>query len=220
MKKYLGLDMSLNHGAMVLINSETGWLEDYRYYTTTKKWTNNDNGLHLDVKEDDPDIYDAERLEQITCFLCAFIYVHGMSYDGLAAVEGYAFGRNNKSHQIGELGGLVKHHMYYITQTPYRIYPPKSVKMFVTGNGNASKEDMIKAQKPKIEGLPKGLPDENVGDLCDALGLAEMLRIEDRIKTGELTKAGLLTREAKTFYKGKKVNFVDRPWIARNKDKR
>jgi Holliday junction resolvasome RuvABC endonuclease subunit len=60
----------------------------------------------------------------------------------LVVLEGYAFGRLNQAHQLGELGGVVRgaHHEAGV---PVAIVPPSSVKLFATGKGNAPKDQML-----------------------------------------------------------------------------
>lgn len=62
----------------------------------------------------------------------------------LVAIEGYAFARPNQAHQIGELGGLVRHRLWE-RGIPYLEVPPSSVKTYATGKGNAGKDDVLTA---------------------------------------------------------------------------
>lgn len=62
----------------------------------------------------------------------------------LVAVEGYAYARPNQAHQIGELGGLVRH-AWWKWGRPYLDVPPSCVKCYATGKGNAGKDDVIAA---------------------------------------------------------------------------
>lgn len=60
----------------------------------------------------------------------------------LVCVEGYAHGRTNQAHQIGELGGLIRVEMF-AQDLRYEVIPPNSLKMFATGRGNADKGAML-----------------------------------------------------------------------------
>lgn len=62
----------------------------------------------------------------------------------LVAIEGYAYARANQAHQIGELGGLVRHRLWE-RGAPYIVVPPASVKTYATGKGNAGKDDVLTA---------------------------------------------------------------------------
>lgn len=60
----------------------------------------------------------------------------------LVVIEGYAFAKNNRAHQMGELGGVIR-----VALTEQGIdwleVPPARVKKFCTGKGNAPKDIMI-----------------------------------------------------------------------------
>lgn len=60
----------------------------------------------------------------------------------LVALEGYAFGRPNQAHQIGELGGAVRLELWR-RGMPYIEVPPSTVKKYATGSGAAKKEQML-----------------------------------------------------------------------------
>jgi Holliday junction resolvasome RuvABC endonuclease subunit len=80
-------------------------------------------------------------------------------------IEEYSHGSVSSSMDVvHELGGIVKYHLRKIGHVPVEI-SPKSVKKFVTGNGNADKFMMLAAVK-KL-GLP--ITDHN---MADAFGLA------------------------------------------------
>jgi Holliday junction resolvasome RuvABC endonuclease subunit len=97
--------------------------------------------------------------------------------------EGYAFGAGSTRaiFQLGEfIGGMKK--LYYDMGKGIIIYPPRAVKRFATGNGNADKSQMCNAFKveypqfyPKEFELMKQYSDPH-GDLCDAFWIAETLR--------------------------------------------
>ena len=57
-------------------------------------------------------------------------------------IEGYAFGRAQKSEMMGELGGALKY-MCYRNAIPLFVIPPTKMKKFATGKGNANKTETI-----------------------------------------------------------------------------
>jgi Holliday junction resolvasome RuvABC endonuclease subunit len=59
----------------------------------------------------------------------------------VVCLEGYAYGRSNKAHAIGELGGLIRLHLWR-SGIPYCIVPPPTLKKFVTGKGSGPKQPM------------------------------------------------------------------------------
>jgi crossover junction endodeoxyribonuclease RuvC len=90
----------------------------------------------------------------------------------LVVVEGYSMGsRGGRVFSIGELGGIIKLLLYeekLRTKLKTVIIPPKSLKKFITGNGNAGKELMLLKTYKKY-GIE--FTDNNK---CDAFGLAKM----------------------------------------------
>lgn len=101
------------------------------------------------------------------------------------AFEGYAMGAGKQASrsliQMGEfIGGLKK--LFYDAGKGIIIYPPKVVKKFATGNGNADKSMMSAAFKSYYpQYYPEGflkLPqnEDPHSDMCDAFWIAETLR--------------------------------------------
>ena len=58
-------------------------------------------------------------------------------------IEGYAYGRVARSHQMGELGGLIKL-IVYRSKFPFLSIPPTAVKKFASGKGMVKKNMMLK----------------------------------------------------------------------------
>jgi Holliday junction resolvasome RuvABC endonuclease subunit len=87
----------------------------------------------------------------------------------LTLIEGYAFGVKNQQGiiSIHELGGVIRFTFWENGRRLLEI-APKSIKAFATGNGNASKDEMLLAAVRKLgyEGNSK--------DEADALWLREM----------------------------------------------
>ena len=85
----------------------------------------------------------------------------------ICVIEGYSFGsRGSRVFDIGELCGLYKITLFE-KEIDFLIVPPKKLKKFATGNGNANKEKMavLAFKKHNIEF-------EN-NDECDAFWLAK-----------------------------------------------
>lgn len=87
----------------------------------------------------------------------------------LLALENYAFGSKWGREQAGEIGGTIRLLLYEHSITPILV-APDTLKLFVTGNGHAAKEDMklavFKRWGVDFEGKKN--------DLADAYGLARM----------------------------------------------
>ena len=60
----------------------------------------------------------------------------------LVLIEGYAFGRANRAHHLGELGGVIRLGLHQ-SRVRWIEVPPKCVKKLATGNGNASKNAVL-----------------------------------------------------------------------------
>ena len=104
------------------------------------------------------------------------------------AFEGYAYGFAKKSQESGRLvqlgefiGGMKK--FFYDAGKGIIIYPPRTVKRFATGNGNAGKTmmcEMFEEEYPQyyprevFNNLPQFIDPH--GDICDAFWIAETLR--------------------------------------------
>ena len=85
-----------------------------------------------------------------------------------AVIEGYAYSPNaNMAFSIGELGGIIKR-LLYVRGINYLIVAPKTLKKFVTGNGNANKEMMAKA----VHSFENCDEEFNTDHEVDAYGLA------------------------------------------------
>ncbi len=62
----------------------------------------------------------------------------------LVVLEGYAFGRPHHACHLGELGGVIRVTLHE-AGVPWAVIPPASLKLYATGRGNASKEEMLVA---------------------------------------------------------------------------
>lgn len=60
----------------------------------------------------------------------------------LVVIEGYAFGRPQQASHIGELGGVVRLHLYR-QRVPFVELPPACRAKLATGKGNAGKEQVL-----------------------------------------------------------------------------
>lgn len=86
-------------------------------------------------------------------------------------IEGYSFGsRNSQSHAIGELGGVIRR-LLYLGKVKWVDIPPNSLKLFATGKGNASKNEVISAISARTGMVWSG---KGADDMCDAWVLRQM----------------------------------------------
>lgn len=63
-------------------------------------------------------------------------------------MEGYAMGARGRVFNLGELGGIIKL-AAFSRDIPVLVVPPTTLKKWVTGKGNAPKDQMIAAVKKK-----------------------------------------------------------------------
>lgn len=89
----------------------------------------------------------------------------------VVVLEGYSFGSKfSRAHSLGELGGVVKVALYKNGFTVVEV-PPKCRAKFATGNGNASKSDVLMSLRAQF---PSQFSDERGDDECDAWVLEQM----------------------------------------------
>lgn len=114
-----------------------------------------------------------DRLKAVADHLAAFswrCHTEGLDIAHIC-LEGYARGASHRREEAGEIAATVKLTLTACYETP-ACYPtivsPSALKQFVTGKGNASKRDMVKAVREK---WGQNWLDHN---LADAYGLAQM----------------------------------------------
>lgn len=65
----------------------------------------------------------------------------------LVVIEDYAHGRVTSASTLGELGGVLRHELW-LREVPYVTVVSSTIKKFATGDGRASKDDMVEAALP------------------------------------------------------------------------
>lgn len=86
-------------------------------------------------------------------------------------IEGYSYGSKfSRAHALGELGGVVKVGLYLAGFKIIEV-PPKCRAKFATGNGNATKIDVMNSLK---NNFPVLFSDFRSDDECDAWVLEQM----------------------------------------------
>ena len=89
----------------------------------------------------------------------------------LAVIEGDAYGRHNKAHQIGELGGIIRLTLHE-ENVPFIEVPPAVLKKYATGKGTAPKPD-LRMELYKRSGLD--VADDNTVDALWLLAIGREL---------------------------------------------
>lgn len=118
---------------------------------------------------------DVERGEKIACELQDWLELNGVP--DRIGIEDYAHSKATNVSRLGELGGCVKRMLWLeLGRDPRAVIkmPSSTVKKFATGNGRASKEDMVVAAAPYLEDFPFLLA--TCEDVCDSLHVARWTR--------------------------------------------
>jgi crossover junction endodeoxyribonuclease RuvC len=118
--KFVGLDLSLTASGIALVD------------TTPPE-------RHVDVIKMPARYRGADRLHRILVDIARRVSKWAPD---LVLIEGYAFGRHNRAHQLGELGGVVRLWLYE-KRIPYLEIPPSKLKGYAAGRGNASKDEVF-----------------------------------------------------------------------------
>lgn len=243
--KIFGLDISLDHGGVVVLN-EDGSVLDYLYLTKTKKEADIDSehSVFLSKMEQD-ESKDTFRLRRIPEYLERLMdferKVSTSSFPSYYSIEGYSYRSQSTSLcQIAELTGYLKH-MIFEGGGSIRIHDPLTVKLFAANKGNASKkevavealrnfdipEGLIKKTTVKKKGKTK-LPPElwwedyagPVTDIADAYFLARAVYTELKLRSGEVILQNLPENERRIFLRvtaAYPVNLLERDFICKQK---
>lgn len=119
-------------------------------------------------------VYEA-RLDRIECELRRFLVGRNRPAPGLVVMEGPSFRSKGPGHE--ELAGVraVVRRRLWRDGIPFAIVPPRSLKAYVTGNGNASKAEMVsELDRRYMTGFSGILVKDGRYDMADAFGLAAM----------------------------------------------
>jgi len=240
--KIFGLDISLDHGGVVVLDT-TGMVADYCFLTTVKKYASVDPKhsvlLSKQEKDEPKAVFRLRRMNEYLHGLMNFEHkVSSLIPPSYYSIEGYSYGSAGTSTsicQIAELTGYIKH-MIYEGGGLIRIHDPLSVKLFATGKGNCMKKDVVEAAFLSSKWgfvFPEGLikkkmikkKDEKVEeydgpatDIADAYFLARMTYTELQLRDGELLLKQLSEGERRIFLRVTKmypVNVLDRPFISK-----
>lgn len=215
----LGIDLSLNHAAFVLL--EDGELCKYIVVTDNPSIFKTDPTCiyMMDAPGDDPTTKQLNRL----CFWGKWItrFVMDLEPDYIA-IEDYAFAKGFGAHQLGEVGGILRLSLWFL-YLPWRKYTPNQIKLYATGKGKATKHQMIKAVKDKwgVSFKHHTTAKSNAGaeeDLCDAYSIAKLLWDEAQVKNGmNVTELHPDAKRVLTMPSKKSgLNLLDSKWILYN----
>ena len=112
--------------------------------------------------------------------------------DSYIAIEGYAYNAKGKVFEIGEATGDIKR-IIWKYHIPLRIYDPTSIKMYITGSGNADKESM--------RTYYKGILSTDIinEDIIDAYHITSLLQMELKLRKGLIRTQDLSEHQIRVF---------------------
>lgn len=221
-----GMDISLNHGAVVQLRN--GKLDDFWYYTdqagSAKR--SKKHGCRVEIptpkKQPDKQIRSAIRLDWVSKWIDRVPLAHKPHFSGL---EDYALGADQGAHYLGEIGGQARR-LLWLRGIRFRLHDPIAVKLFVTHDGTAQKDlieefvlnrwkaDFGNCNDPKSRSKTKAR--QTSEDLSDAFGLAQLVWTEYLLRKGKIKLSSLHEKEIQLFNRVTKaypINILGREWI-------
>lgn len=230
MTRIIGADISLNHGAFVLL--EDGDIKDFLYYTDAAGSAERSKRHGRRVKLiDHPDrqIRAMARLAWIENLMDKQVLMSWKpDYIG---IEDYAIRAEQGAHYLGEVGGIARI-LCWFRGIKLRLHDPTSVKMFATHDGTAQK-DLIEQRvqerwdvefgefntpppKPTAKNPTPHQNRRTSEDLADAYAIAQLVWHEVRLRDGTLSLKTMHEKEIRVFNRITKtypINLLDRDWI-------
>lgn len=220
---FVGWDQSLNHAGVVELNAR-GELVQVDWICEKAKACTRAAGDMIPAlvrRMPDPDARQVARLRWVRAWIRVKLRVLAENNPSgvYVALEDYAHGAAMRAHQIGEVGGHVRAQACDTPGVFLRLHDPLSVKLFATGRGDATKEEVAEAVRERW-GHDFGSLDKQVAeDLYDALALAHMARTEYMVRNGTSPLSALADGERRVFLrttKARPVNLLDRPWLSKD----
>lgn len=220
----LGVDISMNHGAFVLLRN--GSLLDFRFVTDksvlAKKHKR--HAMYLAAAKI-KDMVERDFLR------LAFWYSYSNQIfkelpSEYLGIEGYAYRASQNAHQIGGVASVFRVKAW-IRGLKIRVHGPETVKMFSADDGNAAKSEVRYAMHEKYSETESfdeythgsGSAEFQIPeDLCDAYALAQLLWLEIRLRNGAVELKDLSPKTIQIFNRTTKrwpVNILGRDWIQR-----
>lgn len=228
---FLGCDISLSHAAVTVLN-ERGEIFRMFYLTDIKKCVVDENHLRGFLspkrkKNEDNLSFHFRRMESFNNLILEIVSKIA-DQEWLIGIEDYSYGskQTNSILQIAEVTGVFKY-LFLINQDgcKFRLYDPYSIKMFATGNGRASKKQMVEEVREEGIDIPDDLikipknEDKDIDgpgtDLADSYFIARLLFMEQQIREGIVDYRSLDEGKRRVFLRTTKanpVNILDAPF--------
>lgn len=210
---FIGLDLSLNHWALVGIDNTSVKI---KFSSQTKKYIKNNLGILSPKikKELDFEDFNLKRIDKNYQTIVNTIKEWSKEKVFIVGLEGYSFCSVSRSIlQIAELSGIIK---FWIWENGnLRIHDPSSIKIFATGCGSATKKqvfDFVSKEYNIPSYLVKEEKDDIGGpatDICDAYVLAKMVQTEKELQDGKILLKDLPPYRRRIFLRTTKSNPIN-----------
>lgn len=231
MTKVLGMDISMNHGAIVELTGDK--LTNFWYYTeyAGSAAKSKKRGFRLDpeiLKIKDKHAKGMKRLVWVEDFIGTVLSASNAEFAG---IEDYAIRAEQGAHYLGEVGAVARLQCWH-NGVKFRLHDPTTVKMFAAHDGTCAKDAVCRAvvdrwgvdfepldQPPPQPTSKVPNPKQNrqtSEDLSDAYVIARMVLVEAQLRMGEINMSDLHEKEIRVFNRTTKtypVNLLDREWI-------
>ena len=196
-----GLDLSKNSPGCVKLTLDSKFnITDVASigFTTVKK--NESDGITFYSKKD----FSFDQEQFIFLENTIFKFLEGVEYISL---EDYAYGGSGNITDLAEFAGLIKIKQF-IEGKKIRVYDIASIKMFATDDGGCDKLSMYQAflkykeLKSDISKMPivnKGTGVSPTSDVIDAYWIAELLRLELRLRHAIIKLSDLDEKKIRIF---------------------
>lgn len=114
-----------------------------------------------------------ERLDRLTRAVVRYVLSGDLPV--LAVIEGSSFGSRGPGHEETATLRLMVRHRLWRLAIPFAIVPPTTLKLFTTGEGRASKQQMAEAMRGVFRGDIGSIKvKDGRYDVADATALAAM----------------------------------------------
>jgi len=225
MVRTLGIDISLNHGALFLLLN--GEMLDFRFVTDRKTIVEKTSksrahGIYLSAAK----LKDKQQRDVLrACFWYSYLEqaLRDMAPNYIA-IEDYAYRAPQSAYHLGEVGGAARI-LAWRSRARFRLHDPASLKMFAVHSGNANAQETMRgilARWPKLEDaigkFKDGKDERTVEDLCDAYALAKFVWLEVLLRNGRKKLSKLHPKEIQVFNRCTSrypMNILARDWLSR-----
>jgi len=225
---YWGWDLSANHAAMVGLDEEGRVIDWFLFWGTHLKPADARHVFRVPTFKGDNRLRDLQRLAWWNQLFTKLVSKSEKAKPKAIALEDYAYGAGGAGHlSVAEIGGAARLAVWS-AEVPLRLIDVQSVKMFATGKGNATKDQVVEAVNGQwMKGAPFGAGRSKLSlcvtgkqnpdtDLADALTLAHMVRLEAMLRRGSTKLEQLPPHHVRYFLRTTKtqpVNALGGDWL-------